>query len=80
MKASSFREQEVSELQRTIADLRRQKWKSRFSNYAGQLDNTAEIKRHRRDIARALTVLQEKRTEAGESGRAAGAELTEKDI
>ena len=48
---------ELVELEKTMA---RDLWKSRFSNYSNQLDDTDKIRRLRRDIARVKTVQTER--------------------
>lgn len=64
MKASDLREQTVSELQQKETELQRELWKTRMNNYTNQLDDTAKIRRLRRDIARVKTILGERqRTE-----------------
>ncbi len=61
MKASELREQTVEELERQESDLQRELWKTRMNNYTNQLDDTAKIRRLRRDIARVKTILGERR-------------------
>jgi large subunit ribosomal protein L29 len=41
--------------------LRRQIFESRIRNYTNQLDDTASIKRARRDLARVKTIMSERR-------------------
>lgn len=60
MKASELREQTVDELQQQEKDLLRELWKTRMNNYTNQLDDTAKIRRLRREIARVKTVLTER--------------------
>lgn len=60
MKASELREQTVEELQQQEKDLQRELWKTRMNNYTNQLDDTAKIRRLRRDIARVKTILAER--------------------
>ncbi len=60
MKASELREQTVEELAQQESDLRRELWKTRMNNYTNQLDDTAKIRRLRRDIARVKTLLAER--------------------
>jgi len=70
MKAEDLRKQSPSELEATIADLRRQAWRARYTNHVGRLDNTASIRDLRTSVARALTVLNEKSrlTSQGKAG------------
>lgn len=62
MKAATLRDMSVDELQRKLAELRESLFNLKFQHATGQLENTAQLKRHKRDIARVLTVLQEKRS------------------
>lgn len=65
MKASELREQTVEELQQQERDLLRELWKTRMNNYTNQLDDTARIRRLRRDIARVKTILAERARKQG---------------
>jgi large subunit ribosomal protein L29 len=60
-KASELREQTLSELEENEKNLARELWKTRMDNYTNKLDDTAKIRRLRRDIARVKTVLAAKR-------------------
>jgi large subunit ribosomal protein L29 len=60
MKAKELRERTEADLTQNEADLRRELFKTRFSNFTNQLDDTAKLKRLRREIARVKTVLTEK--------------------
>ena len=61
MKASEFRELSVEELEVKVKELAEAFFNLKFQHATGQLDNTAQLKRTRRDIARVKTVLGEKR-------------------
>jgi len=61
MKASEFRELSVEELEIKVRELAEAFFNLKFQHATGQLDNTAQLKRTRRDIARVKTVLEEKR-------------------
>ncbi|MEM9072428.1 MAG: 50S ribosomal protein L29 [Myxococcota bacterium] len=62
MKATDIRENNTTEELVTLeAELRRKLWRARFDNHTNQLDDTAEIKKIRRDIARVMTILTERR-------------------
>jgi large subunit ribosomal protein L29 len=63
MKAEELRELTREELEARIADWKRKLLNLRFQLASGQLRNTAEIKKTKRDIARALTVLRERERE-----------------
>jgi large subunit ribosomal protein L29 len=61
MKASEFRELSVEELEVKEKELAEALFNLKFQHATGQLDNTAQLKRTRRDIARVKTVLGDKR-------------------
>ena len=61
MKASEFRELSVEELEVKAKELTEAFFNLKFQHATGQLDNTAQLQRTRRDIARVKTVLGEKR-------------------
>jgi large subunit ribosomal protein L29 len=63
MKITELRERTVSDLEQLEGELARDLWKTRFSNFTNQLDDTAKIGRLRRQIARVKTVLTQKQTE-----------------
>ena len=60
MKAKEMRERTETELQQMERDQSRELWKARFSNFTNQLDDTAKIRRLRREIARIKTLLTQK--------------------
>ena len=60
MKAKELRERTPEELAQMEQELGRDLWKTRFSNHTNQLDDTAKIRRLRRDIARVKTVITQK--------------------
>ena len=64
MKAKDLREKTHGELQDMEGDLRRELWKTRFSNFTNQLDDTAKLRRLRREIARVKTILAQKATKS----------------
>jgi large subunit ribosomal protein L29 len=59
MKAKDLREKKQPELEEMERDLTRELWKVRFSNFTNQLDDTAKMRRLRRDIARVKTVISQ---------------------
>jgi large subunit ribosomal protein L29 len=61
MKTSDLREQTVAELEEREQNLRRELWKTRMDNYTNKLDDTAKVRRLRRDIARVKTILTQKK-------------------
>lgn len=62
MKAATLRDMSVDELRQKLAELRESLFSLKFQHATGQLENTAQLKRHKRDIARVLTVLREKQS------------------
>ena len=60
MQAKEFRDIEDSELVKQVAALRKDLFGLRFANATGELDDTADVGRARRDLARALTVARER--------------------
>jgi large subunit ribosomal protein L29 len=60
MKAKELRERTPVELEQMERDLSRDLWKTRFANFTNQLDDTAKVRRLRREIARVKTILTQK--------------------
>lgn len=60
MKIEEVRERRTDELRNMETDLARELWRARLDNHTNQLDDTAKIRRLRRDIARVKTVLRER--------------------
>ena len=60
LKADSMRDMGVDELQTRVAELREELFNLRFRNSLKQLDNPLKIRQGRREMARLLTVLNEK--------------------
>jgi large subunit ribosomal protein L29 len=60
MKAKELRERTASELEQMESTLARDLWKTRFANFTNQLDDTAKVRRLRREIARVKTILTQK--------------------
>ncbi|MEQ9121845.1 MAG: 50S ribosomal protein L29 [Alphaproteobacteria bacterium] len=65
MKAQETRAKSADELKEQLAGLRKEALNLRFQQATGQLENTARRKTVRRDIARILTVLDERRQAQG---------------
>ena len=59
-KPQSMRDMGVDELQLRVAELREELFNLRFRNSLKQLDNPLKIREGRREMARVLTVLNEK--------------------
>ena len=60
MKAIDARARTADELSELLEDLQKAAFNLRFQRASGQLENTAEIRKVRRDIARIKTILGEK--------------------
>jgi large subunit ribosomal protein L29 len=73
MKPSEMKERTDQELKELDQQLRRDLWKARFDNFSNQLDDTAKIRKLRRDIARLHTIRTQRTTasQAEASGAAA---------
>ena len=61
MKARELRELSVAELEQKERELKHALFNLRFQRATGELDNTAELVKTRRDIARVLTIAAEQR-------------------
>ena len=60
MKASEYRDLNIEELVVKEKELSEALFNLKFQHATGQLDNTAQLKRTRKDIARVKTILVEK--------------------
>jgi large subunit ribosomal protein L29 len=63
MKGSEFRDLSVEELEVKEKELAEALFNLKFQHATGQLDNTAQLGKTRKDIARVKTILVEKRRE-----------------
>jgi large subunit ribosomal protein L29 len=63
MKAAEVRELDVEELEQRLVETRRELFNLRFQHATGQLENTGQLKEVRKNIARLLTVLNQKKQE-----------------
>ena len=70
MKAADLRLKTRDELIALLRDLKRERLNLRFQQAAGQLEKPSRMKEVRRDIARILTILNE-RARKGDAGKAA---------
>jgi large subunit ribosomal protein L29 len=61
VKSSEFRELSIEELEAKSRELRGELFNVKIKKSTGQLENTAKLMLLRRDIARAETILSEKR-------------------
>jgi len=64
MKAEELREMTGEELSQKEQELKRKLFNLRFQKAGGELDNSSELERTRRDIARVMTIAGEKAREA----------------
>ncbi len=60
VKPSSMRDLSVDEINSRLGELREELFNLRFRNSMKQLDNPVKIRESRREVARLLTVLNEK--------------------
>ena len=60
MKISEIRQMSTDELNHTVDSLKEQLFNLRRKKAVGQIENPAEIKKVRKDIARVYTVLKER--------------------
>jgi large subunit ribosomal protein L29 len=63
MKAKEYRDRSDDELRKTLGDPEEQLFKLRFQKSTGQIENPIKIREVRKDIARVLTVMNERRSE-----------------
>jgi large subunit ribosomal protein L29 len=64
MKASELRAKDAPALEKEISELLRAHFGLRMQKATQQLNNTSQLRRTRRDIARARTILAQKKKEA----------------
>jgi large subunit ribosomal protein L29 len=63
MKAKDIRERSDDELRKTLGDLEEQLFKLRFQKSTGQIENPIKIREVRKDIARVMTVINQRQAE-----------------
>jgi len=63
-KAEDIRAKSTDELKDQLVGLRKEAFNLRFQKASGQLENTAQVRRVRRDIARIKTILGERGRQA----------------
>lgn len=59
MRPGELRDMTSEELEEKVAELKEKLFNLRFQKATGELDNTAEIKKTKKDIARAKTIQRE---------------------
>lgn len=63
MTTQGLRDKTLRELEEEIRDRKRKLFNLRFQRATGQLDKLAELRKARRDVARAMTIAGEKARE-----------------
>jgi large subunit ribosomal protein L29 len=61
MAIDDFRKMTLDQLDEQLGKLKKEQFNLRFQIASGQIENTARVREVRRDIARVLTVAEEKR-------------------
>ncbi len=64
MRASELRDLSIEELEAKLKEFSEALFNLKFQHATGQLDNTAQLKKTRRDIARVKTIINEKKQTA----------------
>jgi len=67
MKAVELRELTPDELMQRESELKRKLFNLRFQRASGELDNSAELLKTRKDIARVMTIITERTLGASDS-------------
>lgn len=62
--ATDFRTKTSDELETQLEELSKEQFNLRFQRANGQLENTARVRKIRRDIARTKLIISEKRAKA----------------
>lgn len=60
MRAKELRQRGKEELETLVKSLREELFTFRFQNYTNRLDNTSQISKTRKELARVLTLIREK--------------------
>ncbi|WP_119307779.1 50S ribosomal protein L29 [Cohaesibacter haloalkalitolerans] len=66
MKASDVRAMTADQIADEVEKLKKEQFNLRFQRATGQLENTVRVREVRRDIARLMTIAQQKRAESAE--------------
>ncbi len=64
MNASELRDQTPDQLRQKLIDLKKEAFNLRFQQASGAIENTARTRQVRRDVARVMTILNEKAASA----------------
>ncbi|GKY88482.1 50S ribosomal protein L29 [Sinisalibacter aestuarii] len=60
MNAKELRDKSADQLKEQLADLKKESFNLRFQQATGALENSARVRKVRRDAARVMTILNEK--------------------
>ena len=60
MEAKELREKTMDQLNETLEALKKEGFNLRFQQATGQVENTAQMRRARKDVARVKTIINEK--------------------
>ncbi|WP_432449591.1 50S ribosomal protein L29 [Aliiroseovarius marinus] len=66
MNAKELRDQSPDQLREKLAELKKESFNLRFQQATGALENTAQMRKIRRDAARVKTILNEQAAAAAE--------------
>ncbi len=61
MKVNEIRETQTAELEKKVVELKQELFSLRFQHASGKVENAAQMKNLRKDIARILTILNERK-------------------
>lgn len=64
MQAEELRAKTADELVKLVVELRKEQFNARFQRAQGSQENTAQVRKTRRTIARVKTILNQKKLEA----------------
>ena len=67
MKAAELRDKTPDQLRQTLIDLKKEQFNMRFRAVTGEMGNTSQFRKVRRDVARVKTILSEKVQAAAKS-------------
>ncbi len=68
MKAAEFRQKTDDELAEQLTGLKKEALNLRFQTSSGQLESTARVRAVRRDVARIVTIQNQRRRAAASAG------------
>jgi large subunit ribosomal protein L29 len=70
MKSEEIRKMSVDEMQAKLSDMREELMKLRFQQVTGQLTDTSHLRQLRRDVARMVTIFNERTRTTVQEGEA----------